>query len=294
MLLETIVFPVAGKRFCQYFKPMVCAISQPAELHLRRSRKPENVLAEVFFVAYGYRSYSSELGRWINRDPIGEKGGVNLMGFVVNNPFRFTDHTGNKGVDWSLALSPLKEAADSFAEQMLVDDHYIEKFVFTYSWVGTKGKWKRKYEEYSEQDSSEGACYRLSEPCDYTEREADIGKRINTNTVVKAVLDKNWTIVGAQKLEEGQDFIAIFYGNIPFPSSVIDQKATWSKNYTVTWLHRRCVCTCVGWAEESSYLESRIVNKFVRKFRFKLKNKGHYYEWNSDKYPEFLNPYQRM
>lgn len=35
---------------------------------------------------YGHRYYNSELGRWINRDPIGEKGGPNLFGFVTNSP----------------------------------------------------------------------------------------------------------------------------------------------------------------------------------------------------------------
>ena len=34
---------------------------------------------------YGYRWYTSPQGRWINRDPIAERGGVNLYGFVGNN-----------------------------------------------------------------------------------------------------------------------------------------------------------------------------------------------------------------
>ncbi len=32
-----------------------------------------------------YRAYNPDLGRWLNRDPIGENGGVNLYGFVGNN-----------------------------------------------------------------------------------------------------------------------------------------------------------------------------------------------------------------
>jgi RHS repeat-associated protein len=35
---------------------------------------------------YGYRYYSPALGRFINRDPIAEQGGLNLYGFVGNNP----------------------------------------------------------------------------------------------------------------------------------------------------------------------------------------------------------------
>jgi hypothetical protein len=35
---------------------------------------------------YGYRYYDPATGRWPSRDPIGEKGGINLYGFVNNMP----------------------------------------------------------------------------------------------------------------------------------------------------------------------------------------------------------------
>ncbi len=34
----------------------------------------------------GYRYYSPELGRWLNRDPIGEEGGLNVYSFLRNAP----------------------------------------------------------------------------------------------------------------------------------------------------------------------------------------------------------------
>jgi RHS repeat-associated protein len=43
---------------------------------------------------YGYRFYSPCTGRWITRDPLGEAGGVNLYGFVQNNPVNFFDPWG--------------------------------------------------------------------------------------------------------------------------------------------------------------------------------------------------------
>ncbi|PLX40040.1 MAG: hypothetical protein C0608_10075 [Deltaproteobacteria bacterium] len=43
---------------------------------------------------YGYRYYSPELGRWINRDPIEEEGGLNLYGFVGNDPINAYDLLG--------------------------------------------------------------------------------------------------------------------------------------------------------------------------------------------------------
>ncbi len=43
---------------------------------------------------YGYRFYVPQLGRWLNRDPLGEKGGINLYGFVKGNPINFVDFWG--------------------------------------------------------------------------------------------------------------------------------------------------------------------------------------------------------
>lgn len=43
---------------------------------------------------YGYRFYSPELGRWLNRDPIEEMGGLNLYAFVDNAPLNDVDAFG--------------------------------------------------------------------------------------------------------------------------------------------------------------------------------------------------------
>jgi RHS repeat-associated protein len=42
----------------------------------------------------GYRYYSPGLQRWINRDPIGERAGINLYGFVHSNPTLLYDADG--------------------------------------------------------------------------------------------------------------------------------------------------------------------------------------------------------
>jgi RHS repeat-associated protein len=41
-----------------------------------------------------YRAYSGNLGRWLSRDPSGEAGGINLYGYVGNNPTAFVDLLG--------------------------------------------------------------------------------------------------------------------------------------------------------------------------------------------------------
>ena len=40
---------------------------------------------------YGYRWYWPDIGRWMNRDLIGEEGGMNLSGFCKNNTIEFFD-----------------------------------------------------------------------------------------------------------------------------------------------------------------------------------------------------------
>jgi RHS repeat-associated protein len=44
---------------------------------------------------YGYRYYHPQTGRWINRDPIEEKGGLNLYGFLGNDGVDKWDLLGN-------------------------------------------------------------------------------------------------------------------------------------------------------------------------------------------------------
>src|SRR5213079_3624599 len=43
---------------------------------------------------YLRRAYDPNLQRWLNRDPIGEEGGINLDGYVGNNPINFYDPLG--------------------------------------------------------------------------------------------------------------------------------------------------------------------------------------------------------
>jgi RHS repeat-associated protein len=43
---------------------------------------------------YGYRYYNANTGRWLNRDPLEEKGGVNLYGFAENDAIDLVDLYG--------------------------------------------------------------------------------------------------------------------------------------------------------------------------------------------------------
>ena len=44
-----------------------------------------------------YRAYDSDLGRWLSRDPLAERVGLNLYNYVRNNPFNWLDPYGACG-----------------------------------------------------------------------------------------------------------------------------------------------------------------------------------------------------
>jgi RHS repeat-associated protein len=68
---------------------------------------------------YGYRFYVPMLGRWINRDPIGERGGVNLYRISKNMIINFVDVLG------------LQEAGMMFGDPeiyiLTIQDHFLRR-----------------------------------------------------------------------------------------------------------------------------------------------------------------------
>ena len=55
---------------------------------------------EVELSYYGHRYYAPGLGRWVNRDPIGERGGRNLSSFCLNNSLLNIDSRGKAAMNW--------------------------------------------------------------------------------------------------------------------------------------------------------------------------------------------------
>ncbi len=70
------------------------------------------------FLYYGYRFNSPFLGHWITRDPIGERGGINLYQFVGNNAINFMDPFGLWRWPWDIYNEALEDAQSKFPTEL--------------------------------------------------------------------------------------------------------------------------------------------------------------------------------
>ncbi|MDD4406072.1 MAG: RHS repeat-associated core domain-containing protein [Parabacteroides sp.] len=81
---------------------------------------------ETDLVYYGYRYYSPALGRWLSRDPIEERGGLNLYGFVNNDPVNRWDVLGlweieRKRKRWAIATAGPGDTFDDLGRMLKLD-----------------------------------------------------------------------------------------------------------------------------------------------------------------------------
>ncbi len=88
----------ASYRYDAFGNTLVATGPYAGQNRYRFSTKPldaEVVNAPLYY--YGYRYYDPTTGRWPSRDPIGEKGGLNLYEFVGNNGLNLIDILGMQG-----------------------------------------------------------------------------------------------------------------------------------------------------------------------------------------------------
>ena len=112
-------------------KPVWTELSGTGELPpFRFSTKYED--AETGLVYYGFRYYSPELGRWINRDPIEERGGLNLYGMVGNDAVNLIDKFGlQSSSEWlreMLKIDSIKNKIGVIGEEMSIASYIRSRF----------------------------------------------------------------------------------------------------------------------------------------------------------------------
>ena len=97
------------------------------------STKP--LIQGVNWYYYGFRYYDPETGRWPNRDPIEEEGGLNLYGLIENDSVNYVDFLGLAKVSYDKTYKDLSITVEvEECEIVLIDQHgyasVVNKFEF--------------------------------------------------------------------------------------------------------------------------------------------------------------------
>ena len=108
------------------------AVSNP----IRFSTKYRDNETDLYY--YGYRYYSPNMGRWLSRDPIEERGGLNLYGFVNNDPVNHWDLWGMKNYklgddDPEIPETQLNEGSGEWRRHPLPSG--LEEFYHSVKWL---------------------------------------------------------------------------------------------------------------------------------------------------------------
>ncbi len=77
------------------FGRVIASSGSPDDFAFRFSTKYQDNETDLLY--YGFRYYNPETGRWLSRDPIAERGGFNLYGFVGNDGVNRVDLLGLRG-----------------------------------------------------------------------------------------------------------------------------------------------------------------------------------------------------
>jgi RHS repeat-associated protein len=118
---------VATYRYDAFGNTLVATGTYAATNRYRFSTKPlDNEVTTAPLYYYGYRYYDPVTGRWPSRDPIGERGGVNLYGFVGNDGVNQWDYLGQKSGESKSEYLAAKAAGEAALDKAIKEFH--EKF----------------------------------------------------------------------------------------------------------------------------------------------------------------------
>ena len=85
---------VANYRYDPYGNTLYSGGTLASANTYRFSSKPAMDIPSLTLYYYGYRFYDPNLQRWLNRDPIFEKRGINLYTYARNSPVAYSDFLG--------------------------------------------------------------------------------------------------------------------------------------------------------------------------------------------------------
>jgi RHS repeat-associated protein len=92
--------PISRKEYDAFGNTLVSEGVAPCSYGF--STKPQDDITGLLY--YGYRWYDPRTGRWPSRDPIEERGGMNLYGFVNNDGVNNWDYLGLKPTKFDFQL----------------------------------------------------------------------------------------------------------------------------------------------------------------------------------------------
>ena len=114
---------------------------------------PKPARGPIREVISGYRFYNPNLGRWINRDPIGEYGGINVYIYNLNNSIDGWDYLGKKSL-----LDSTDEAAKAILKALKKsEDHDI--FEAIEQVVKAGGDWQEAYNDIDSNTQEAARAY---------------------------------------------------------------------------------------------------------------------------------------
>ncbi|MEI6528082.1 MAG: RHS repeat-associated core domain-containing protein [bacterium] len=70
--------------------------------------------SETELYYFGYRFFNPSIAKWITRDPLAEKGGINLTAFCENDPINKFDPLGESALSWIFGQGYSGDEADAF------------------------------------------------------------------------------------------------------------------------------------------------------------------------------------
>ncbi len=131
---------------CSNHKQKETQGKKPQTREIEANFKTSN--ADFFSVISGRRYYNPEVGRWVNRDPIQEKGGLNVYGFIGNDSLGKFDLLGmmSKACCGGKPYDPVKECCCSpsigkILSRSLIIREWVAIHSFAIAWYGTSPGW---------------------------------------------------------------------------------------------------------------------------------------------------------